>query len=208
MTSPFPTIANPLVLAGEGVRLRPVTLADVASVVAASSGDRTSYGFTNVPHDERSARRYVENLVAERLSGTSYSFVIEDGRRHEVVGMTRYLTLRWWFAREAPDAVEIGGTWLAARAQRTGVNTAAKRLMLSHAFDEWGVARVDFKTDARNDQSRRALERLGASFEGVLHSWQPSARNDEQGLPRDSAMYAVVREHWPEVRARLDNRRY
>ena len=122
--------------------------------------------------------------------------------------MTRYLTIRWWFAREAPDAVEIGGTWLAIRVQRTCVNAEAKRLLLTHAFDEWNVARVDFKTDARNRQSRRALERLGVSFEGVLRSWQPSGRDEEVGRPRDSAMYAVVREGWPEVRERLENLRH
>jgi RimJ/RimL family protein N-acetyltransferase len=208
VTTPFPTDATPLVLTSELVRLRPVTLADVPSIVAASAGDRSSYALTNVPHDEASARRYVENLLAERSAGVSYAFAIEDLGHGEIVGMTRYLTIRWWFAREAPDAVEIGGTWLAKRAQRTSVNTAAKTLLLTYAFEEWHVARVDFKTDARNHQSRRALERLGASFEGVLQSWQPSGRADELGRPRDSAMYAVVRERWPEVRERLETLRH
>jgi RimJ/RimL family protein N-acetyltransferase len=71
---------------------------------------------------------------------------------------------------------------------------------MSHAFEVWGVARVDIKTDARNEQARRAIERLGARPEGVLRSWQPSLVPGEEGRLRDTAMYSVVAEEWPGVR--------
>jgi RimJ/RimL family protein N-acetyltransferase len=99
--------------------------------------------------------------------------------------------------------VEIGGTFLAASAQRTGINTEAKLLLLEHAFDVLGVGRVDLKTDARNDRSRNAMLRIGATFEGVLRNWQPSLVPGEEGLLRDSALYSITDREWPEVREHL-----
>ena len=88
--------------------------------------------------------------------------------------------------------------------QRTAINTEAKYLMLRHAFEHWDVARVDLKTDARNERSRRAIERIGATFEGVLRAWQPSVASGEAGRPRDSAMYSIVAAEWPARRRHLE----
>jgi RimJ/RimL family protein N-acetyltransferase len=120
--------------------------------------------------------------------------------------MTRFLTLRWYFDREYPDAAEIGGTFVTAAAQRTAVNTEAKLLMMTHAFDVWGVRRLDLKTDERNDRSRRAIERIGGRFEGVLRNWQAAQVDGEEGLTRNSAIYSILPPEWPEVRARLEER--
>jgi RimJ/RimL family protein N-acetyltransferase len=125
-----------------------------------------------------------------------------------VVGSTRFCNVeRWrWYdgaERRPPggvDAVEIGFTWLARAAQRTGLNTEAKYLMLRHAFEAWRVHRVQLKTDARNQRSRDAIARLGATFEGVLRSDRPSI---EDGL-RHTALYSVVEAEWPPVLARLE----
>jgi RimJ/RimL family protein N-acetyltransferase len=119
------------------------------------------------------------------------------------VGCTAFWNLRAWPGREDLCAVEIGWTWLAASAQGTGINTEAKLLLLDHAFEELGVARVDFKTDARNTRSRRALAGLGARFEGVLRSWSPSRVPGEEGRLRDSAMFSVLAAEWPVTRAAL-----
>jgi RimJ/RimL family protein N-acetyltransferase len=100
-------------------------------------------------------------------------------------------------------AIEVGFTWLAASAQGTGVNTEAKLLLFGNAFDQWGVARVDLKTDARNHRSRAAIESVGGHFEGVLRSWSRSWAPGEQGHLRDSAMYSILTSEWPECRARL-----
>jgi RimJ/RimL family protein N-acetyltransferase len=116
-----------------------------------------------------------------------------------VAGCTRFLELR-------PHAVEIGGTWLSASAQRTGINIEAKLLLLTYAFEERGVGRVELKTDARNDRSRAAIAAIGASFEGVLRNYQPSHATGEDGKLRDTAMYSIVDTEWPGVRARLRDR--
>ena len=120
-----------------------------------------------------------------------------------MLGSTRFLALRWFSGRGFPDAVEIGGTWLAASAQRTGANTEAKLLMLTHAFETWNVQRVDFKTDARHARSRAAIERLGAQFDGIMRNWQASLVPGEEGQARDSAMYSIIPSEWPAIRSRL-----
>jgi len=93
---------------------------------------------------------------------------------------------------------------LAAPAQRTGVNTAAKRLLLGHAFDTLGAQRVELRTDARNARSHAAILRIGAQFEGVLRAWQPSFVPGEETMLRDSAMFSILAAEWPRVRAHLD----
>ena len=124
-----------------------------------------------------------------------------------LVGCTRYLRLEWWAGGELPSEVEIGGTWLAASAQRTPINTEAKYLLLSNAFDTWNVHRVSICTDARNTQSQTAILRIGASFEGILRSHRGSyAPGEENVVARDSAMYSVIRSEWPAVKAGLEGR--
>ena len=113
------------------------------------------------------------------------------------------MTIRSTGAAVTPYAVEIGGTWLAKSAQRSGVNTEAKLLLLDYAFTTWRVGRVDLKTDARNERSRNAIARIGATFEGVLRHWQPSMVEGETGTLRDSAMFSITDDEWPSVRERL-----
>ena len=123
------------------------------------------------------------------------------------MGCTRYLRLEWWGAKQLPDEVEIGGTWLAASAQRTPINTEAKYLLLNNAFDSWGVHRVSICTDVRNVQSRTAILRIGAKFEGILRSHRGSyAAGEENTIARDSAMYSIVRTDWPTVKRGLEDR--
>ena len=113
------------------------------------------------------------------------------------------MELRRWFGRPEPDEVEIGGTWLNARVQRTNVNTEAKLLLLTHAFEVWRVQRVALCTDERNMRSRNAIERIGASFEGVLRHHRPSKVAGEEGRLRNSALFAIVDDEWPAVKERL-----
>ena len=88
--------------------------------------------------------------------------------------------------------------------QRTAVNTETKRLLLRLAFEDFGVGKVDLKTDARNTRSRNAIARLGAAFEGVSHQAHPSYVDGEEGLLRDSAMFGIVREQWPDIDHHLE----
>ena len=122
------------------------------------------------------------------------------------MGCTAYWEPRLWPGRDELRAIEIGFTWLGASAQGSGINAEAKLLLMSHAFDRLRVARVDLKTDARNLRCRRAIEALGATFEGVLRSWSPSWAPGEEGRLRDSAMYSVIAPEWDTVRERLARR--
>jgi len=191
------------ILPGRIVRLEPLAVAHVDGLIAAAAENRASYAFTTVPHGREWVTAYVRELVAAARGGEAFAFAQVRASDDTVVGATRFLTLRHRTDGLQPYAVEIGGTWLAASAQRTGVNLEAKLLMLTYAFDVWKVGRVDFKTDARNERSRAAIAALGAQFEAVLRNWQPSHAEGEAGLLRDSAMYAVVDADWPAVRTKL-----
>jgi N-acetyltransferase len=124
-----------------------------------------------------------------------FATVLRDSGR--VVGGTRFLTLR-----RPHRGVEIGHTWLRSDCWQSGANIEAKLLMLAHAFDRCGCMRVEFKTDARNERSRRALEALPAQFEGIFRKHMLV----RDGELRDSAYYAIVDDDWPEVRANLERR--
>jgi RimJ/RimL family protein N-acetyltransferase len=189
-------------LTGALVRLEPLSPAHRAGLAAAAEEDRGSYAFTQVPratevdaylaaHFERADQGHLVPFAQVRLA---------DGRS---VGCTSYGHPRYWPGRADLCAVEIGWTWLAASAQRSGINTEAKLLLLEYAFGVLNVGRVDFKTDARNDRSRRALAGLGATFEGVLRSWSPSRVRGEEGRMRDSAMFSIVAAEWPRAREHL-----
>ena len=180
-----------------------MALDHVDGLVAAATVDRSTYGFTEVPADGGSMTAHVSHLLELQSRGSDIPFTTYDTVTGRVLGATRFLWLRSYFDRDFPDATEIGGTWLSASAQRTGANTDAKLLMLTHAFEVWGVQRVDLKTDARNARSRAAIERLGARLDGVMRSWQPSLVPGEEGQPRDSALYSIIPSEWPAIRERL-----
>ena len=190
-------------LAGRLVRLDRLSEIHVDALADAAGDDRSTYGFTTVPAGRSEMAEYVAGLLSSPSSDETIPFAqvrVGDGAP---VGVTRYLTFRARRDAPTPYAVEIGGTWLAAAAQRTGINTEAKLLLLTHAFDVWNVQRVDFKTDARNERSRAAILALGASFEGILRRWQPSHVAGEEGRLRDSAMYSILSTEWPAVRHAL-----
>ena len=126
-----------------------------------------------------------------------------------MIGSTRFFDLGYWAWPEGlrgPDTCEIGYTWLAPAAIRTAANTEMKRLMLTHAFEVWQVRSVCLHTDARNQRSRDAMQRIGARFEGVLRAH----RLGTDRKPRDSARFSITAAEWPSVRLRLDElaRRY
>jgi N-acetyltransferase len=196
-------VIEPLTLRGGHVELFPLAVDHAGDLATAATGDRSSFAFTEVPEGAEAMAAYITKLLGQHARGEALPFAqrrLADGR---LVGCTRFMELRWWRGRSAPDEVEIGGTWLAADAQRTALNTEAKLLLLSHAFDVWEVWRVALCTDARNERSRRAIERIGACLEGVLRNHRPSAVAGEAGRPRDSALYAITAADWPDVRDRL-----
>ena len=182
------------------VRLEPLTLAHVPDLLAAARGDRSSYGFTWVPGGLGEMHDYVNRALAAQAAGDALPYAVRLPGDGAVVGCTRlWDLLRFDVDAPYPQAAEIGYTWYAPRVQRTVVNTAAKALLLGHAFDDWGALRVCLKTDARNERSRAAIARLGAAFEGVRRR-VPSTPH---GTVRDVAYFSIVREEWPQVRDRL-----
>lgn len=196
------------VLAGRVVRLDPLAVTDVAELVAAATEDRSHYGLTRVPGDLEAMDAYVQLAVNEAANGGCLPLVVRSRETGRVIGTTRFLDLGYWRTQADarwsvhPSVAEIGSTWFAASAQRTAANTETKILMLDHAFDVWRSYRVSFQTDARNDRSRAAIERLGATFDGVLRAHKQAA----DGGIRNTAYFSILREEWPESRNRLTDR--
>jgi RimJ/RimL family protein N-acetyltransferase len=193
------------VLEGRLVRLEPLGHGHAADLAVACEEDRSSYAFTWVPVAEG-----IECYIDDRLAGSAARkvapYAVVDRCSGRAVGVTAY-----WDARRSPDgdrlcAVEIGSTWLGASAQGRGINSECKLLLFEHAFAVLGVIRVDLTTDARNHRSRAAIEGVGATFEGVLRRWSESRVHSEEGLLRDTAIYSILSEEWPDRRARLATR--
>ncbi|MPZ69138.1 MAG: GNAT family N-acetyltransferase [Actinobacteria bacterium] len=187
-------------LIGKRVRLEPLSRDAVPGLVIAASGPRDSYDYALVPPDIQGMTSYVDDALADQRQGESVPLVIFDAVRDEIVGSTRFMDIVYWGPDEGvPSAVEIGSTWLAASAQRTGINTEMKLLMLGYAFEDWKVHRVTLKTDSRNQRSRAAMERIGCRYEGIRRAHIPAL----DGGIRDTAYYSVLRAEWPEVRDHL-----
>jgi RimJ/RimL family protein N-acetyltransferase len=194
---------EPFSLHGEHVELVPLEPGQAAELAVAAAGERSTYAWTEVPTDAEAMAGYIRRLLVQRDADSVVPFAQRRRADGRLVGCTRFMDLRWWWDGPVPAEVEIGGTWLSADAQRSPVNTEAKLLLLTHAFDAWGVGRVALCTDVRNERSRAAIERLGARFEGVLRHHRPSHVAAEAGRLRDSALYAITDEDWPAVAARL-----
>jgi RimJ/RimL family protein N-acetyltransferase len=190
------------VLSGALVRLEPLTPGHAADLAVAGEEDRGTYGYSFIPRATE-VDGYLDGQFARVKAGIMAAFAqvrVADGR---AAGVTALWEPRRWPNRDGVFAVEIGHTWLAASAQRTGMNVEAKLLLMRYAFETLGARRVDIKTDARNERSRTAIGRLGARFEGVLRNWQPSGAPGEDGMLRDTAMFSVIDTEWPEIQAGL-----
>ena len=191
------------------VALEPLTTEHLAALWDAARERPETHGLTRVPTTAEETRVYVDLALAEGQRGAAVPFATRDVASRRVVGSTSFLNIERWTwpaagranqrSPEFADAVEIGATWLAPSAQRTGINTHAKLLMLTHAFEAWEVRRVTLKTDARNARSRAAIERLGARHDGTLRAHMPGF----DGAVRDTAFYSILTSEWPSMKARL-----
>ena len=194
-------------LTGRHVRLEPLDLRHVDGLVAASAADPSLYQWSPVPQGRAEATRYIDTALSWRHAGTAVPFAVVRKEDGILIGSTRFWNIECWswppghvrHARPTPDACEIGYTWFTRSAIRTAANTEAKLLMLAHAFETWQVLRVCFHTDARNQRSRAALERIGGKFEGILRAHRMAA----DFIPRDSVRYSIVAEEWPAVKQKL-----
>ncbi|RKH72889.1 GNAT family N-acetyltransferase [Corallococcus aberystwythensis] len=191
---PVPLVVPPVTLEGRAAWLEPLGLEHVPALAALCEPEIFAH-FSRVLATEGDVESYVAAALKAAAAGTERPFVIRERAGGAVVGTTRYLDI----SREY-RTLEIGSTWLGRRAWRTRVNTECKYLLLTHAFESLGVMRVQLKTDRRNVRSRAAIERLGASFEGILRNHMLV----RGGVVRDSAYYAFIDTEWPGVKARLE----
>lgn len=198
---------EPPFLHGKHIRLEPLTREHADALAAASAGHIDLYRWSPVPQGREEALSYIDKALAWQSEGRAVPFATVGQSDGVVIGSTRFFEIERWawpagherHGRQFPDACEIGYTWLTPSALRTGANTEAKLLMLTHAFETWGVLRVCLHTDARNTRSRAAIERIGGKFEGILRSHRMAA----DFIARDSARYSIIAAEWPKAKERL-----
>jgi len=188
---------TPVTLEGYGIRLEPLAPSHRDGLAAAASDGRLwELWFTSVPEPTQTSA-YITDALNGQRAGHMLPWAVRDLATNTIAGSTRYHDIV-----PAADRVEIGYTWYAERCQRTGVNTACKLLLLTHAFETLACAVVGLRTDNFNFKSQRAIEALGAKKDGVIrHHHQ---RRD--GTVRDTVIYSIVAAEWPDVKRHLQLR--
>ncbi len=185
---------KPATLEGHGIRLEPLTREHENGLIeAAKDGKLWELFFTSVPEPENT-KKYVEDALKGQERGDMLPWVVRDLKTNSIVGSTRYHDII-----PAADRVEIGYTWYAQRCQRTHVNTTCKLLLFEYGFEKLQCKVIGLRTDNYNFRSQRAIEALGAKKDGVIrHHWP---RRD--GSIRDTVMYSVLANEWPDVKRHL-----
>lgn len=186
---------RPVTLTGRYVQLLPLSHDHRDGLItAARDGELWQLWYTSVPRPET-----MDAEITRRLSlqdaGSMLPFTVVNSPSGEVVGMTTFMNID-----AVNRQVEIGSTWYASKVHKSGLNTEAKRLLLTHAFDDLGCIAVEFRTHFFNHQSRRAIERLGAKLDGILRSHQRAT----DGSLRDTCVYSIIASEWPAVRSHLN----
>ncbi|WP_296653373.1 GNAT family protein [Paraburkholderia sp.] len=185
---------EPVTLKGEHVTLEPLTAQHTQALAAAAAdGELWKLWYTSVPAPGEEGA-YVDAALAMRERDGTLPFVVRDGASGDVIGSTRFFNVD-----EKNHRLEIGHTWYAKRVQRTGLNTEAKLLLLTHAFEKLGAIAVEFRTHFMNHASRAAIARLGAKQDGILRNHQVG----RQGELRDTVVFSIIASEWPAVRENL-----
>jgi len=187
----------PVQLEGHGIRLEPLTAGHGEGLAAAAAdGQLWKLWFSSVPGPDQTTGYIAEALDGQR-AGHMLPWAVRELETGAIAGSTRFHDIA-----VPVDRVEIGYTWYASSWQRTHVNTACKLVLLTHAFEELGCKVVGFRTDNFNFASQKAIEALGARKDGVIRHHQ--ARRD--GTVRDSVMYSILVDEWPDVKRHLATR--
>jgi RimJ/RimL family protein N-acetyltransferase len=190
----LPRIPEPVTLTGTHVRLVPLDASHHDALCdAVRDGELWQLWYTAVPTPEGMAAE-IQRRLGLMAAGSMLPFTVLDADG-KPAGMTTYMNID-----NANQRVEIGSTWYANRVQRSPLNTEAKRLLLAHAFEALQCIAVEFRTHRFNQQSRRAIERLGAQLDGILRNHQRAAN----GTLRDTVVYSITADEWPTVRTHLD----
>ncbi len=184
---------EPVTLRGHHVALEPLSAAHHDGMVEATKdGELWKLWYTSVPSPDGMAKE-IERRLDLQAKGSMLPFAVLDGDGR-AAGMTTFMNIDAAFKR-----VEIGSTWYAKRVQRTPLNTECKLMLMTHAFEVLGCIAVEYRTSFFNQQSRRAIERLGAKLDGILRSHQ----RHSDGSLRDTCVYSIIANEWPAVKAHL-----
>ncbi len=191
--------ATPVTLSGEHVKLVPLVPAHHDDLVqAVQDGALWNHWYTAIPQPDAMAAE-IQRRLDLQAKGSMCAFAVIDPATGQAVGMTTYMNID-----ASNRRVEIGSTWYRQSVQRTPMNTEAKRLLLGRAFEQLNCIAVEFRTHFFNQQSRRAIERLGAKLDGVLRSHQINPHPMAVGALRDTCVYSIIASEWPNVKAHLD----
>ncbi len=185
---------EPVTLTGRHVHLVPLAPEHKYGLIdAVRDGELWRLWFTSVPEPD-GMQAEIDRRLALQATGSMLPFTVLEPATGRIAGMTTYMNIDAMHQR-----LEIGSTWYAARVQRTPLNTEAKLLLLTHAFEDLDCIAVEFRTHFFNQQSRKAIERLGAKLDGILRSHQRAPN----GTLRDTCVYSITECEWPAVRAHL-----
>ena len=188
---------EPLTLTGQHISLEPLKIEHIPQLCDVGLDESLWKWTVSKVCDEDAMREYVRFAISDQEKGTALPFVNRENSSERIVGSTRFGNI------DIPNRkAEIGWTWVTPDRQRSYVNTEAKLLMLTHAFEVWKCIRVEFKTDVLNDKSRIALGRIGAREEGILRNHMIT----ESGRFRDSIYFSIIESEWPEVKSKLRSR--
>jgi RimJ/RimL family protein N-acetyltransferase len=184
-------------LLGKHVQLVPLSVAHHDALIeAVKDGELWRHWYTFIPTPEKMADEISRRLNLHQQGSMLPFAVLQEGK---AVGMTTYMNI------DAPNKrVEIGSTWYRANVQRSSLNTECKRLLLAHAFEQLNCIAVEFRTHFFNQQSRNAIERLGAKLDGILRNHAINTHPDAVGALRDTCVYSILNTEWPSVKAHLD----
>ncbi len=186
---------TPCILTGNTVRLEPLSEAHARDLaVFGHDPDIWKYMLYGYPDSEEKILAWIRGLLQKQVEGTDLPFAVIDLGSGRAIGSTRYMDIQ----RQHRN-LEIGGTWYGTVAQRTAVNTECKFLLLRQAFETYGCIRIQLKTDSRNIRSQTAIERIGATREGILRNHMIAP----DGHYRASVYYSILDTEWPEVKLRL-----
>lgn len=190
-------IVEPVILEGKIVRLEPMRESHLEELTAVGLEESLWKWIPTACATREDMAAYVRTALDDQARGFALPFVTIERTTDKVIGSTRFANL---------DALnrhaEIGWTWINPKWQRSAVNTEAKFLMLRHAFETWGCIRVELKTDALNEKSRNAIQRIGAQQEGIFRQHMITST----GRYRDTVYFSIIDSEWPEVKGRLEER--
>lgn len=190
MNFPFET---EIILENNAALLRPLKNSDVENLLTVATKDKDLLQFSPMPiYSEALLREYISRAIQERTNKSRYYFVIFDKKKNAFAGSTSFLNVS-----NADSRVEIGATWIGKDFQGTGLNRNCKFLLLNYAFETLLAERVELKTDERNIASRKAIEKIGGKFEGILRSHTLMY----DGYRRNTVYYGILKEEWKDIKA-------